>query len=213
ALTIIIDLVTLVGTFLDGELTLRFAIKVMTVLAVAGLVFWYELWDLKRDVSTETKRPHAFAIVGSLIIVGMIVASLFIIETPSEQRGMRFDEERIEDLSQIQLEIVAHIQGGEQLPENLSDLDWGPVREMPKDPETGNEYIYEVRGEYIFALCSTFASKDDEMDYYGRAYIEPLYVDLKEGYESLNDWSHPAGSYCFERELSEEWILGIEHVE
>lgn len=213
SLTMIITLVTLVGTFLDGELTLRFAIKVLTVLTVAGLVFGYELWDLKRDVTEETNRPRLFAILGTVAVLGMIVASLFVIETPAEQRGMRFDEERIEDLSQIQSEIVSYLQEKEQLPETLADLDWGPVREMPIDPEMGLEYQYEVRGEYTFALCATFTGEDGDDQYYGRAYIEPLELEMKDDYESLNDWSHPAGSYCFERELSEDWISDVEHVE
>jgi predicted PurR-regulated permease PerM len=206
SLTMIITLVTLVGTFLDGELTLRFAIKILTILAVAGLVFGYELWDLKRDVSKKTKRPRYFAILGTVAVTGMIVASLFVIETPAEQRGMRFDDERVEDLSQIQSEIVSYFQEQEQLPQGMEDLEWGPVREVPTDPETGEQYVYEVRSEYIFALCATFAGENDDARYYGRAYIEPLEVEWKDEYESLNDWSHPSGVYCFDRELSEEWL-------
>jgi len=48
ALTIIVDLVTLIYNLLGGELTLNFAIKVLAVLFAAVLVFGYYFWDLKK---------------------------------------------------------------------------------------------------------------------------------------------------------------------
>lgn len=46
--TVIGDLVTLINTFLSGEITTRFILKVIAVLFVAGASFGYYLWDLKR---------------------------------------------------------------------------------------------------------------------------------------------------------------------
>lgn len=48
ALIIIGDLVTLIFNLLGGELTARFLLKIFTVLFVAGSVFGYYFWDLKR---------------------------------------------------------------------------------------------------------------------------------------------------------------------
>ncbi len=49
AATIIIgDLVTLIYNLLGGDLTLRFILKVVVVLFIAGSVFYYYLWDLRR---------------------------------------------------------------------------------------------------------------------------------------------------------------------
>lgn len=47
ALTIIGDLVSLLYTFLNGEITMRFVFKVLTVWFVAGSIFTYYFWDLK----------------------------------------------------------------------------------------------------------------------------------------------------------------------
>jgi len=46
---IIGDLITLIYNLLAGELTLRFILKVATVLLIAGLVFGYYLWDLRKE--------------------------------------------------------------------------------------------------------------------------------------------------------------------
>ena len=48
ALIIIGDLVALIFSLLGGELTVRFLLKVVTIFFVAGSVFYYYLWDLRR---------------------------------------------------------------------------------------------------------------------------------------------------------------------
>jgi hypothetical protein len=42
------DLITFLTLFLRGELTARFVAKVVTVLLIAGGVFWYYLGSLRR---------------------------------------------------------------------------------------------------------------------------------------------------------------------
>lgn len=49
AVSIIVDLIILVGSLLSGELTARFLLKVAIVLLIAGTAFGYYLWDLRRD--------------------------------------------------------------------------------------------------------------------------------------------------------------------
>lgn len=46
---IIGDLITLLFNLLGGELTVRFTLKVLTVLLIAGLIFGYYLWDLRQE--------------------------------------------------------------------------------------------------------------------------------------------------------------------
>lgn len=49
SIVIIIDLISLVMNFLEGELTTRFLLKVITVGFVAGSIFGYYLSDIKKD--------------------------------------------------------------------------------------------------------------------------------------------------------------------
>ncbi|MFA6603974.1 MAG: DUF5671 domain-containing protein [Patescibacteria group bacterium] len=46
---IIGDLITLIYNLLAGELTLRFILKVLAVMLIAGLIFGYYLWDLRKE--------------------------------------------------------------------------------------------------------------------------------------------------------------------
>lgn len=54
AAVIIGDLTWLVYSFLGGEMSLRFALKALTVAAIAGGIFGYYLWDLRQE---EQKSP------------------------------------------------------------------------------------------------------------------------------------------------------------
>ena len=47
ALIMIGDLIWLIYNFLEGELTLRFILKVFSFLFVAGTIFFYYLWDIR----------------------------------------------------------------------------------------------------------------------------------------------------------------------
>ena len=46
---IIGDLISLLFNFMGGDMTLRFAIKSLSVLIISGAIFGYYLWDLKQD--------------------------------------------------------------------------------------------------------------------------------------------------------------------
>jgi hypothetical protein len=46
---IIGDLITLLTYVLNGDLTLRFVLKVLAVLLIAGSIFGYYLWDLRTE--------------------------------------------------------------------------------------------------------------------------------------------------------------------
>jgi hypothetical protein len=43
------DVTTLIYSFLGGELTMRFVLKVLTIAAIAGTAFWYYLNDVRDD--------------------------------------------------------------------------------------------------------------------------------------------------------------------
>ena len=49
AVVLIVDMITLVNNVLGGELTLRFVLKVVVAALIAGTVFGYYLWDLRKE--------------------------------------------------------------------------------------------------------------------------------------------------------------------
>ncbi|PJE76053.1 hypothetical protein COV04_01775 [Candidatus Uhrbacteria bacterium CG10_big_fil_rev_8_21_14_0_10_48_11] len=196
AVTIIIDLIVLVRSFLGGEITTRFLLKVLVVLAVAALVFWYYLNDLKREgsVSDKYSRPLAYGL--SVIVIAAMVGGFFLAGTPSTQRAWRFDDQRVSDLQVAQSQIIDYWSAKGELPAKLSDLSSDITGYLvPVDPKTGEPYEYTVNGDLSFELCATFssASPDDT----GKAsYATPRGMD--------SNWQHDTGYTCFDRTIDPE---------
>ena len=77
-LTIAVDLVTLIFYYLDGEISIRFVLKVLTVLFVGGLIFWHYLYDLRRDLTQVTSRPKITVLVVSVIVIITLIFGIII---------------------------------------------------------------------------------------------------------------------------------------
>lgn len=201
ALTVIIDLITLVNTFLNGEITTRFILKVLVVLAVAAAVFAYYLWELPRDPSVSTNLPKHSAIASSVVIVGAIVASFLIVGSPSQQRAARMDEQRVWDLQSIQSEVLNYWIEKEELPTTLQDLE-NPFTgfQVLVDPNSGDSYSFTVKGDLEFEVCATFETEVSQ-DKNKNAYPTMMY-----GYRdaSFDVWTHGIGTTCFSRTIDPE---------
>ncbi len=196
AITIIIDLMTFVYYFLDGELSIRFALKVLVVMLVISSVFGYYMWELKRD-NKASKIPKILAIVVSVVVLTSIIAGFFIIGTPSDQRNRRFDEQRVQELQILQDQVINYWTMKEKLPENLDNLknDISGFA-VPNDPETKTAYEYSMVDQHKFELCANFAlsSKDLGSLNNGTRYYSP--------YNSFQqNWDHEAGRVCFSRTI------------
>src|SRR3989344_3821532 len=61
AVVIIGDLVSLVYRFLNGDLTIQFILKVLTVFLIAAFVFTYYLWNIRKNIpATKDLRMRWF---------------------------------------------------------------------------------------------------------------------------------------------------------
>lgn len=208
ALIIIGDLVTLVYRFLEGELTARFILKVLTVLAIAGTVFFYYLWNLRRDAhETPDPRMRVFSRVVVGVVVAFLLGGFFIAGSPQSERLRRFDERRVSDLQSIQYQLVYFWQQKERLPETLEELN-DPISgyRAPTDPQDGSSYEYRKTGEFAFELCAVFKTAHKEGDRSSGGYYrmpQPAYPDKMAGAE-FDTWAHDSGRTCFSRTIDPE---------
>ncbi len=194
AIMIIVDVITLIYNFLDGELTLRFFLKVLTVLAVSSTVFGFYLWDIRRAAGEKSGTVRLFAWGASAAVVVSIVLSFLVAGSPWHQRQVRFDERRVNDLQTVQNELVQYWQQKQALPATLNELQNNITGFVaPTDPDTGATYEYTVTGDAAFSLCATFATERMEAQntsavaYRGDAYGQ--------------NWNHAAGRTCFDRTI------------
>jgi hypothetical protein len=202
SMTIIVDLITLLNTFLNGEITLRFVLKALVIFVVAGGVFGYYLWDLKRDALKKTRISMVVAICTSVIFLASIVSGFFIVGSPAYQRDIRLDLQRVQDLQNIQYQLLNYWTQKGIIPQSLTELQ-DPISGfiLPVDPLTKKTYVYQVKGPYAFELCATFANasrNEPGTEGYGRKSY-PLQVD------GISDvWMHAEGAVCFARSIDPE---------
>lgn len=207
AITIIVDLVTLMNQFLGGELTTRVGLKVLATLIVAAAVLGYYFWELRRDPTKKTAVARSAAVISSVLIVGWIVAGFFIVGSPAEQRRIRMDEQRVNDLSSIQGMITNYWTQKGELPAALDDLQdplYGYA--APLDPVTRQPYTYKLNGELSFSLCATFSEASRSTTATGYVeYAEPVMVEkMYYGPNAMYIWDHEAGEKCFDRTIDPE---------
>lgn len=195
AVLLIGDLVVLIYNFLGGELTTPFIFKILSVLAVGGIVFWYYLYDLKRKPGEFSKQARML-VWGVLVIALVIIVWGFVVAgSPFKARQVRFDSQRISDLDSIQGQVVNYWQRKDKLPGTLGDLtDNISGFKAPVDPETGAAYEYRTAGDLSFELCANFdlASAESRV---------ALTVPVSSYGAKIDNWSHGSGRVCFERTI------------
>ncbi len=205
ALTIIIDLITLIRNFLNGDLTIAFFLKTFAVLIVAGAVFGYYLWDIRRT-DAPSRSPRKVAIAVSLLLAISIAVGIFYVGSPKQERSRRFDQERVNGLQTIQQEIFNQWTQTGKLPKTIADLSnqfTGFV--PPSDPETGEIYEYTVKGDNTFELCAVFSS--ESLEYSLQKSAKPSRVVAYPPYGPYGNeynWNHGPGRVCFERTIDPE---------
>lgn len=199
AVTVIIDLMVLVYNFLNGELSTRFFLKIIVVLLVATAVFAYYFWDLKNK-ETNTKLPKLLAIILIAVVLASIIWGFFIIGTPKDQRNRRFDEQRVQNLRDIQYQVLDYWQKKNTLPKDLNALtDNISGFKASVDPETQNQYEYKIVSNLTFELCANFTTDSkDSVDQNGSDMM-PIY-NMGWG----DNWEHRAEKTCFERTIDPE---------
>ncbi len=190
------DLVATFNSFLNGEITIRFALKALTVLLVTGVAFVYYLMDVRGYWQANERHSQYYGGIVALTVVVSLISGFMHTETPGEVRDMNLDAKQITDLQDMQYRVQAYASLHEALPKSLSDAYSG--LQLPMAPEGRAMYRYEVISYNSFNLCAEFftETKPGENALYGYDYTEPFSI------KNPDDWSHGKGEWCFMRVLN-----------
>jgi hypothetical protein len=199
--TFIGDLITVLYYFIDGQdLTSGFVLKALTILVVATGVFFYYVSDLMGRINSMSRK--VWVTVVSLLILFAIIWGFSVLGSPRTQRLMRYDEQKITDLQNMNSQIGAYFSEKSSLPSDINEL---YARNMgyysqPADPQTGKSYEYKLIGQSAkaYELCADFNSPTNNPK--NLPYPNP-YTDVI--------WSHPAGHYCFSRTIDISQYPGV----
>lgn len=201
-ITIVIDLIVLLSTFLRGdEILIGFILKVLAILIVAGAVFGYYLIDLQYHGARQFKKYFAYG--SGIFVVLAISAGFMVFGSPSTQKAKRFDNDRISGLQSIQYQILDYWQNKKTVPVTLKDLG-DPIGGFmtPADPRTGQAYEYQKISDVSFKLCAIFEREGNTQNV-GIGKTVPVPIPLSSDINSNlpNYWTHGIGTVCYERTI------------
>ncbi len=189
---LLVDLVVVIMTFLEGDITLRFILKAGAVVLVVGAAFYYYLLDARGYWLKNERKSIIFGLGAIAVAATALVFGFANIETPAEVREQKIDETQISDLREIQWRIQDELTLSGRLPATLDELEGGLI---PEAPESRPAYVYELT-EKGFKLCATFNQASKEGELFGRP------ITFESSIPTIvnpDNWQHEAGEACFER--------------
>lgn len=182
------SLINIIFKFLNGDYTARSILRVLVVLLIAGAIFGYYFYDLKRK-DYSRRSPISVGAFGGIIalVLILVVWGFVIVDPPAKTRAINNDIERANDLTEISSMISIYYQVNGQLPPDLSAIGGRDF----SDPVSGESYGYNVIGPDTYELCAEFAT-DSSAD-----------ESLKSIYASVGKWySHQVGYQCFQQKVA-----------
>lgn len=173
SVTVVGDLITVLYMLLQGELTLRFVLKALVLLTVAGLVFGFYMLERRQVQYRKTVLPWVFRafgwLVAALIAAGMALGFLYG-GSPEQARQHAFDRDRATRLGALSSCVERYARNMGQLPESLdllrSTAAYASCAQSTRDPESRQDFGYRVvvaersQGQARvaeFELCANFA--------------------------------------------------------
>jgi len=187
------SLIGLLNNFLDGETTNNSILKILVVLIVSSSIFGFYFYDIKSS-KINKKFNLVYFIISCLLVLAALVSAFFIIESPSEARSRKLDQQVLGNFETIKRGLEMYYNNNKKLPENLAELesqnyDYIDPKEFIEE-STGKYYDYKAIEGKKFELCATFSAASSK--------------DGKEaGYNSIN-WKHAKGYQCISKAV-DEW--------
>ena len=185
------DLVTVLYYYLDGqELTTGFFLKVLVLFVVTLGVFLYYISDIRGKLTAKSQKM--WLIVSCLVIILSIIWGFSVLGSPRTQRLIKYDEQKVYDLQNMNSNIINYYQINRVLPDDYATVTITDYIVTPKDPgQTGTStYEYKKTGNLSYELCAEFNMDSDKTDPKIRPYVDSMPY-------GGTSWSHPAGHYCF----------------
>jgi len=131
----------------------------------------------------------------SALAVAALLYGFSTIPSPSQQRDIKLDHQRVSDLGQLNYSIDAYYTTNQQLPQSLDMITNNSYSSgtplIKNDPETNKPYEYIVTSDTSYKLCATFATDGTKEDQY-------TYDDTNYSYASFSSaFRHGKGYLCF----------------
>lgn len=156
-----------INNFLSGELSWRFVYKAIIMLLLAGGVFSYYFYDVKRtkvEVTGLVLKIFFWSSIG--IVTAVFITAWFFVESPQVARAKRLDQLVVTNIQNIESAVNSYYVKNKTLPASLNqieaDADLYLDPKVLADPETGAPISYNKTGAESFQLCAYFRTDNKD---------------------------------------------------
>lgn len=191
AVTILGVLIAVMNNFLSGDFTARFILQMLTVILIAGIIFSFYLYDIRRDNPQEGGVVIKAFFWGALVLIlASFVAAWFFVESPSVTRAKKLDNKMINSISMVENSINSFYEDKGRLPQDLAEIQSSRYVYFSDqdlvDSDSGLPLVYEPSEGGDYKLCATFRTDTNNPE-----------ADSNQTYRYDNR-RHDAGYYCFD---------------
>ncbi len=197
AIVIVCDLIALVYSLLQGEITLRFLLKVLVVLGTATLTFgfyWFERRSVQLGTPVSASVFNRFGWGAAMLALAAVAAGYLSAGSPQVARSLAADARRSQQLLDLSRCIERYAGALGQLPESLEQLErTSQYMGCPTyDPETRQRFDYRI----VTASRVQGAARVGDMELCANFSLASASngTPVPQGAESWTD--HPAGRTC-----------------
>ncbi len=189
SVVMLVWLVSILNSFLNGEMTIKFILKALTALIISAMIFSYYLYNIRQKVAKKKDKIKSIFFIASLVLIvfalGLAVVNM---ESPQTTREKKIDEKILRDFDNINMNVNMYYNDNEKLPESLEQLKGdSDLNKYPNSTVSLEDIDYNKLSETEYELCADFKTSnlDDEN------------TNLRYGINRLHD----SGYQCLEQEF------------
>jgi len=187
------DLVTVLYYFIDGrDITIGFILKALSILIISLSIFFYYISDVTGKLSVKSRK--IWMVISGGVIILCIIWGFSVLGSPRTQQLLKYDQQKINDLQNIENSIQNFYSTKGVLPSSFDELLTQNYYVNTIDSQTQKPYEYQKTGNLTYNLCAEFNkdSKDNGMD---------TSTPVFDNYKNIS-WAHRAGYYCFSETIN-----------
>ncbi|HEY0220665.1 MAG TPA: DUF5671 domain-containing protein [Candidatus Paceibacterota bacterium] len=189
------DLIAVLYYFIDGqELTTGFLLKVLVLLVISTGVFTYYISDVKGKLTVKSRMY--WRVFAAALVLGSIIWGFAVLGSPRTQRLVKYDEQKVNDISNIRYAIESYYSANGSVPDTLDSLTTNYYYFSKVDVQTNKPYEYSKTGETSYKICADFNRKSTN-ERGGNSLAYPMY-----GGDGFTTWDHEAGRHCFDQKIN-----------
>lgn len=142
----------------------------------------------------------------SVLVFATVGLGFYLVGSPLETRGLKFDALRLQDIGKIKIGIEDYYRDNKKMPVSADQLlekstslvDKPYLEKLPRDPKMSTAYEYKDLGSGKYQICADFETSTEAIEE-RKTGVDQSPSPLSNLYAYGSETRlHPKGNYCYE---------------